>query len=61
MQRSSVDLPEPDAPIRQTTLCSGDRQSETCVSTSLSPKRFETPSTSTKCPVRRSQQLRPLA
>ena len=26
MQRSSVDLPEPEAPIRQTTSCSADRE-----------------------------------
>ena len=36
MHRSSVDLPEPDAPIRQTTSCRATSR-ETPLSTSLSP------------------------
>ena len=39
MQRSSVDLPEPEAPIRHTTSCSATDRSIPC-STSRSPKRL---------------------
>src|SRR5581483_236162 len=42
MQRNSVDLPEPEAPMRQTTLCSFTSRS-TRRRTSRSPKRFVTP------------------
>ena len=49
MHRSSVDLPEPEAPIRQTTLCSETSRS-TCFSTSRAPKRFVTCWIETKCP-----------
>ena len=44
MQRSSVDLPEPDAPIRHTTSCSATRQSIPR-STSFFPNDLCTPST----------------
>ncbi len=44
MQRSSVDLPEPDAPIRHTTSCSATRQSIPR-STSFLPNDLCTPST----------------
>src|SRR4051794_2114835 len=62
MQRSSVDFPEPDAPISVTTLCSStDRL--TPFSTSSSPKRFETFSISrnavrTPAPVRAARAAR---
>ncbi len=45
MQRSSVDLPDPDAPISATAPCSGTL-SETPRSTSRSPNAFVTPTTS---------------
>src|SRR5437870_2814451 len=47
MQRRSVDLPEPDAPINATTECSSTARSMSC-RTTVSPNRFETPSISTK-------------
>ena len=43
MQRSSVDLPDPDAPIRQTTSCSSTARSMP-FSTSRSPKDLCRPS-----------------
>ena len=43
MQRSSVDLPEPDAPIRQITSCSATARSIP-FSTSSSSKRLCRPS-----------------
>ena len=44
-QRSSVDLPEPDAPIRQTTSCSATARSIPR-STSTAPNDLRTPSSS---------------
>ena len=41
MQRRRVDFPEPDAPIRQTTLCRST-SSETWSSTRRSPNDFDT-------------------
>ena len=42
MQRSSVDLPQPDGPIRQTTWCSLDVEVRRPCSTSMAPKRLWT-------------------
>ncbi len=42
MQRSSVDLPDPDAPIRQTTSCSPTSRSIPR-NTSSVPNAFQTP------------------
>ena len=50
MQRSSVDLPEPEAPIRQTTSCAAMSRL-TLVSTWFSPNDLETFSTLTKLSV----------
>ncbi len=45
MQRSSVDLPEPEAPINATASCSATSKSTPC-RTSRSPKALVTPRTS---------------
>ena len=45
MQRSSVDLPEPEAPISATASCSATSKSTPC-RTSRSPKALVTPRTS---------------
>ena len=50
MQRSSVDLPEPDAPIRQTTSCSATSRSMPR-STSCSPNALCRPSMPQRLPV----------
>ena len=54
-------MPDPDAPIRQTTWCRSTVRSIPC-STSRSPKRFVTFSSVTKCELsRRHTRLGPLA